>query len=330
MALSTEERRQLLALELPSYNATLRRVRDYMARTQLNPADIAVRIGYAHSSIRHWLNGTYQHIASNDTALRANITRFMDAHPAGSDDDADDDAPLYDTENTRMLRKYFQSALNQARAYYVHGDPGSQKTFVGTRLVHELNRSELRKEGTPRRGYYVYCRDGLRPHQLMKRIAESCGVISSGDIDRIIRNIRFEFRGQRVVLVIDEAQHLDVHCLEVVRELFDRPPHFGLLLMGSHELERTFVRDALKLEQLMSRFHAGKALPGMTDDEALKIVQDQLGSVLAKEKMLKLVDRSRTKTLRQGGTHTYISARRLFWNIREIKQAFTAQKGGEA
>jgi DNA transposition AAA+ family ATPase len=91
----------------------------------------------------------------------------------------------------------------------------------------------------------------------MKRVAESCGAIGVGTVDRILRNLRFDLSQRKVLLVFDEAQHLSIECLETLRELLDQPPHCGLLFAGTHELEEIFTRQALELEQWRSRFHAG-------------------------------------------------------------------------
>ncbi len=78
---------------------------------------------------------------------------------------------LYETENVRLLSKYFYEALDHSRAYYVHGTPGAQKTYVLQHLIAELNRSEIAKNGEGRRAYYIYVRQGIRSLDLMKRVA---------------------------------------------------------------------------------------------------------------------------------------------------------------
>jgi type II secretory pathway predicted ATPase ExeA len=120
-------------------------------------------------------------------------------------------------------------------------------------------------------------------------------------------------------LVFDEAQHLSIECLETLRELLDQPPHCGLLFAGTHELEAIFTRQALELEQWRSRFHAGQALPGISEEEAATIVHSELGLGLSQRKIQKLISKSRITDLRNGGQHSYVSARRLFWVIRELQ-----------
>ena len=140
-----------------------------------------------------------------------------------------------------------------------------------------------------------------------------------GTVDRILRNLRFDLSQRKVLLVFDEAQHLSIECLETLRELLDQPPHCGLLFAGTHELEAIFTRQALELEQWRSRFHAGQALPGISEEEATAIVHSELGLGLSQRKIQELISKSRITDLRNGGQHSYVSARRLFWVIRELQ-----------
>ena len=316
MAYSAEKKRELLSLSLPESKAVREELQDYLDRSGLQPGDFARRIHYAEPSIRHFLSGTYEKIAGNDTALRKAALDFMTAHPVGAVEETQ--GKLYETDNVKLLRRYFYEALDKGRAVYVEGDPGTQKSFVLQRLVAELNRNELIKNGHGRRAYYVYCPQSVRRTQLLKLVAQACGGSSTGDVPRIIRNLRFDFRSRRVLLVFDEAQHLDVDCLETLRELHDLPPHFGLLFAGSHQLERMFARHALELEQWNSRFHAGKRLPGIGEDEAERIIRAELGARANAKVVATLVKGARARALASTGEHEYISARRLFNSLREL------------
>jgi hypothetical protein len=53
---------------------------------------------------------------------------------------------------------------------------------------------------------------------------------------------------------------------------------------GTHELEQIFTRQALELEQWRSRFHAGPALPGISEEEASDILHSELGLGLSQRK----------------------------------------------
>jgi DNA transposition AAA+ family ATPase len=317
MALSHAQRKRLLAVSLPEAKEVRLQLRDYLARTGMALSDFAHRINYSRGTVFSFLNGSYSRISSNDRNVRAAIRDFIAAHPIATP--AVNTGKLYQTENVRLLRRYFYEALDHRRAYYVYGAPGTQKTHVLQHLIAELNRSEIAKNGEGRRAYYVYVRQGIRSLDLMKRVAESCGAMGMGTVDRILRNLRFDLSQRKVLLVFDEAQHLSIECLETIRELLDQPPHCGLLFAGTHELAEIFTRQALELEQWRSRFHAGQALPGISEQEAADIVHSELGLGLPSRRVQKLIAKSRIMDLRHGGQHSYVSARRLFWVIRELQ-----------
>jgi type II secretory pathway predicted ATPase ExeA len=233
---------------------------------------------------------------------------------------------LYETENVRLVRKCFYEALDGKRACYFRGAPGSQKTFVLQHLIAELNRGEISKNGNGRRAFYVRARNGISPSQMMKRIAEAAGSLMAGDIDHVLRNLRFDLGRRKVIFVIDEAQALDIACLETLRELHDMPPHCGLLFAGSHELEKTFNR--LDMEQWHSRIRQGAELPGVSEDEAEFIICSELGQQ-PKEKVQALIKKCYATDLRKGREVKYISARTLFWSIQTIQERQQA-KGAKA
>jgi hypothetical protein len=60
-------------------------------------------------------------------------------------------------------------------------------------------------------------------------------------------------------------------------------------------------------------------LPGISDEEAADIVHLELGLRLSQRKIQKLIAKSRITDLRNGGQHSYVPARWLFWVIRELQ-----------
>ncbi len=314
MGLAHAQRQQLLARNLPDSNKVRTTLGDYLSRTSLHPQDFARGIGYSYTTVRTFIANTYHGVASDDSALRAAILDFIERNPIARSTPVQ--GKLHETENVRLIRRYFYEALESRSAYYFRGAPGCQKSFVLEHLVAELNESEISTSGHGRRAYYIYCREGIKPTDLLKRVAEAAGAISAGKIDRILRNLRSDFGARKVLLAFDEAQHLDVPCLETVRELLDRPPYCGLLFAGSHELEKTFLR--LDMEQWASRLQKGTELPGISREEAATICGDEL-PWLPQPKINSLIDDCYVRDLRKGREVKYISARLLFLSIAKIK-----------
>jgi hypothetical protein len=340
MALSAEQKRELLARDLPRTAAVRRRLLDYMQRTNLRPEDLRVRTGYAGVSIRQFLNGKYELIASTSRAICDALVKFMDTHPIGPQTIAQA-GRLYETRDVVMIRNHFHDALHYQRCYVLRGAPGTQKSFAADYLVAELNRNEIAKNGHGARAFNIYCPDLIRPNMLMKLVAEAVGSLAIGDTQRLVRNVRFELRNRQAALIFDEAQHLDVHCLETVRELHDREPNVGMLFLGSHELGSTFKR--LDMEQWSSRVHQIADLPGISEAEASVIIRGELGNESA-EQIVEFPKGSRKKMTREnalikgsmavdlykGRTFTYLNARTLFRSIKGILVDRASKKGANA
>jgi DNA transposition AAA+ family ATPase len=196
--------------------------------------------------------------------------------------------------------------------------------------VAEFNRAELPKNGSGRRAYYVYSRDEIRPRDMMKRIAVACGSPVSNSTDDMIRGLAWTFRTRRVLLVIDEAQHLSIKCLETIRELNDQPPCFSLLFAGSHTLKQTLDRFAATLGQLNSRIIIKLSLPGLVRTEADGIIRRELHAVIAKmsEAEIKvlvdeLIRQSTEKDIFQEG-RKYINVRTLTSVLNRMKMQLAA------
>src|SRR6185437_346032 len=176
MALSFERRRELLAMHLPEDASVREELNDYLARTGLHYADFAHRINYSKISVSMFLSGRYESIAANSKNLRASIRAFIDANPVGTRENGAAAEKLYRTENVKLLEKYFNLALSKPLAYFVYGPPGTQKSHILKKLIADLVVRELPKNGTGKCAFYIYCRAGIHPTDLLKRVAEATGI----------------------------------------------------------------------------------------------------------------------------------------------------------
>ena len=318
----TSQYRAELEARLPSSDEVRRLLAEYLERANLTPNQFAHLAGRGGTAIRAFLHGRYHQLAETDVLIRKSIVDTIDAYPV--DVDVQLGGKLHETANVTLLRKYIYAARDHGRAYWVQGDPGSQKTYTGLHLIAEMNRRELARNGRGRRAYYVRCRYGMKPLELLKAIADAIGCFNRGQRAAVIKMIRLTLSGRAVVIVFDEAQQLDVPCLETARELLD-VQQIGMVFMGSHELEHIFLRHAVHLEQWNSRFYAGATLPGISEQEASRILLDELGPSANRAVISEALDGARVPHLRQKpgrkNPEKYISARRLFNSIRDFKSA---------
>lgn len=290
-------------------------IREYCARSGIRPSTFAKRINYSYSALWNFIDGRYHQVAGSGKNIRAAAQNFMELNPIAPCTTLNGE--LYDTANVRVIRETFERLLPKPVAYMIYAPPGSQKTFALQNEVARLNLAELPKNGKGRRAVYVYARQNIRPRDLMRRVAIACGCDSSNSIETMIEALRWEFRTRRVLLIVDEAQHLSIDCFESLRELLDQPPFFSLLFAGSHDLKNTFDRFSATLEQWNSRIIAKVRLPGLERDEAEGIIRRELGERIAlldagvaKVLIGELVKQSTTKDAFEKG-RSYINVRTL-------------------
>jgi DNA transposition AAA+ family ATPase len=284
--------------------------KQYMRRTGMSPQDFARRAGYRYTTMTQFLSATYRRgPGSKETAICGAILRFLGtAHQ----DNADEfHGKLYEVGNVRTMRDLFRRLCEKPCILLSYAPPGSGKTDVARALMPQFTSADVHI-------FRVYCRARIAPRDLMRRIATACG--SSGDYntERTIANLRYDFSGKRVALYLDEAQHLDVECLETVRELYDEL-HWSLCFAGSHQLDRIFTKWVGDLEQLERRIADKITLPTLTPDEADGIIRSELpGLTPAKARML--IEASHVEIRGDGGKQRYLSIGRVMANIRELQE----------
>lgn len=332
MVQNTELNRERLALEADVNSECAARLQDYLARTGLTIPDFARRVGCGSSTLRFFIAGTYASISGTATHLVKRLDAFMAAHPVAPQTRVSGE--LYETANVRIIKKTFDALLPRPVAYMIYAPPGSQKSFVLENQVAELNRDEISKPNG-RRAFYVYARQNLRPRDMLRRVCVACGCRVSQDIDSMLNGLRFDYRHNRVLLVIDEAQHLSIDCFETLRELLDQTPYFSLLFAGSHDLKKKFDEFSATLEQWNSRIIAKVRLPGLETIEAAGIIDREIGDLFAgmtpdarKRKADSLIQSATVKDAFEKN-RSYINIRTLTNALDQIKVAAaekTAQK----
>jgi DNA transposition AAA+ family ATPase len=324
-----------LEAELELNHATSAAIREYMGRSGLNEVNFAQRMGYARQTLRALLNDSYHQVAGSAKNIRAAAEKFMRTNPIEAPTTVNGE--LYDTANVRIIRTTFEQLLPKPVAYMIYAPPGSQKTFALQNEVARFNLQEMPKNGSGRRAYYAYARSGIRPRDMMKRVAAACGSLGCNDIDSTLSGLKWEFRNRRVLLIVDEAQHLSIECFEVLRELLDQPPFFSLLFAGSHDLKNTFDRFSATLEQWNSRIIAKVRMPGLERDEAEGIIRrelaeyvDKMGDGEAKLLVGELIKQSTTKDAFEKN-RTYINVRTLTNALDQVRlKAAVVRQAGES
>ena len=340
MALSAERKQMLARMTLPSDTETVKRATLFRQRSGLTSDEFSRAIGYAGSTLSVYLNGNYgselaeEHDGSGNTrAIRAALVEYMDLWE-GMQQPQRLAAPHRTKDFLRVVDACSQ-ALKHSTAYVVDGPPGTQKTFSLRAAEHEIN---ARNDGT--RALYIYARINHSPLNFLREICNTAGVVSNGYIDNLMRKLRFFLVEHRMLLIVDEAQHLGHETLEVLRQLLDLPPYFAVLLAGSHDLTQRLSH--WQMEQWRSRVRKTLYLNGPSEAECRQILRAELGPELTDDDCDQTIAQcqatgSRVEVARGKAvskSFDYTSARDLFGAIeraREVSNAQSqAQKAGAA
>ena len=295
---------------------------NYLQRSGLPMREFARRIDYSPETLKLFRSDRYHTVAGTHIHLCSAIEGYIRRNPIEPPQEIFGE--LYDTTNVRVIRETIQRLLPRPTAYMIYAPPGSEKSFAIEYEITRLNREESAK-GHGRCAFYVYAEEKVTPSQLMKEVAIVCGSAATGDKTRIARNLGYDFRNRRVLLAIDEAQHLDISCLETIRRLLDRPPHFSLLLAGSHDLRLRFDKSSASLEQWNSRVIDKVLLPGVTRQEARGIARREIGLYLDRldeKKAAALVE----KLIDAATVNDAFNQKRPYINIRTLCNALDQVK----
>jgi DNA transposition AAA+ family ATPase len=331
MALSKERKLELARMTLPTDAETVKRATAFRQRSGLTFEEFSMALGYSPSSLSVYLQGRYGNnlagreesaATSNTRAIRYALKQFMDLYEGTVKQRPM--APSHKTKDFVEVRRACMKASQNGTAYVIDGPPGSQKTFSLQSAVREINE---RTDGS--RAVYVYARVDHAPQAFLQECCNAAGISSRGMIDQLIRKLGFFLSTGDVLFVVDEAQHLEHKCLEVLRQLLDQY-HFGVIMAGSDDLARRL--DHWQMERWRSRVRKTLYLNGPSVAESRAIIRAELEPLLGPHTDAQcdgIIDGCYAEAERACKTANgdlaakkfrYVSARNLFFTIEDIQQ----------
>ncbi len=315
MPLHAKRKSELKEMGLPPDTEMIRRARAFALRSGLTYTEMGEMAGLNPSSFRVWISGNYdrhQGADSNTLLVRAAIKQVMDRYEV--DNIPPDAGNHYSTAEYESVRRSMLAALRQGTAFLVDGPPGTQKTYTFRRVAAEIEKSG---EG---RAVYIYARVDHSPQAFLIEACTEAGIPNRGNIDQLLRKLRYFLGGRRALLIVDEAQHLGVVTLEILRQLLDTPPYFGVVLGGSHDLSMRL--RAWQMEQWRSRLRRTHLLTGLSKGEAERILTAELGHMHPADIAESIKDAT-VEAVRNKKPFSYVSARNLFFAIEDARAAIT-------
>jgi len=343
MPLPTTEQKFLQSVDPPAHERCVARANEFCARSGMSATMFSDELQReygrcGHSTILIYLRGVYsKHPQVKDTRwMDARVWDFCARNWPKPKEHGHAEAMLA-TRGYRQIRKCFGEAVEEGINSLIYGPPSAEKSFVLENLVAE------RREAGKTDAVYVYCDPNISPMPLLSRIAREAEVwvARAWTREHYMNGLlaAFEARPHPPALIFDEAQHLPVETLEIIRALHDRTrrkgrPGCGIILAGSHNLFRNFMHPVARprLEQWLSRLPNRVQLEGMSREEVIDIAARAWGNgtkakfTAAQEE--KLLEACEVEDLyasdaegKQSAPRKYYSARRLLHKVRQQKSA---------
>jgi len=342
--LPAPEMRRLEAVPHPGCAAVRAKLDEFMARRGIAIEQMARLAGIGEATLGMYVRGTYEKFA------HAHSTEYLDARlwtylmQNWPRDAAPPSEDLIETRGYRKILECIEEAVEHGAISLIYGPPSSEKSFVAENIAAQwraAGRRDLLR---------VVCNSETTPLWLLRDIAREAEVWTRGNNCRVYTEAllaEFLSRPRPPAIIVDEAQHLDMRCMETLRILLHELTRrggskgCGLVLMGSHNLYTRFKDLAARYsqEQMLSRLSYRVQLEGMTEEEVIQIAARAMGtpghpakfSDDQREKLLakcRVLDPYATdadgKRLRgpkgEAVVRTYYSSRRLLEYIRQKKR----------
>ena len=180
---------------------------------------------------------------------------------------------FYESRVVRLIQQGLKIAL-EGKIVVMVGPAGIGKTFG---LQEELKKYNA---------IFLTAFMGVGAKALAKEIAEALNIrIDMGATWKYIRGILNKLSDNRLVIAVDEANHLNLKVIETLRYIFDLANgNLGLFLIGTDRLRAwlDFQKGRSRLvdlEQFNRRIAWYVELPGFDDERVEEIIQERLGKV---------------------------------------------------
>ena len=235
------------------------RVQELMDRRGMTQKHLADETGLSRSVVSEWLAGKYAHAGDVVPAMKAWVERVTHG---------DDEFVFVDLLNSKRVMEACEFAMRERRIALVVGRPGLGKTVALKEWYERQMRAGVEV-------VYHFTSPAIKQHSLAKMLARRFELSERGTTHDLLEAVVGKMRRRPVPLVIDEANHLNVPCLESLRYVYDAV-RMPLVLVGSVQLQRTLSERGdryIELEQLQSRIGLRVILETLRPQDTRRILE---------------------------------------------------------
>jgi DNA transposition AAA+ family ATPase len=182
------------------------------------------------------------------------------------------------TLTANLILEKLQEADHQKGLGLLYGPPGIGKTFA---IEEFMDRVERQPNPENPEVLLVTAHSASTPKSLIAALCLRAGIPHRGTAPTLAESLVRKLETGHYLIVVDEANHLDIEAMELLRYAYDLG-HLGVVLIGTLRLYEIFTdgsRPAGELEQLWSRVGICELLPGLMEYEARQMIPKSLGRI---------------------------------------------------
>jgi len=244
----------------PASVATAQKLRGFLKAHHISQIAVSRSLGISKTILSRWLNGSYPgdcpRIAEAVEGYIRRETERLALPP--------DETGFLPITTARQIAEIAHTVHLQGDLGIAYGDAGIGKTTAAKNYA-EKNSDVILIESDPT----------VTARVLVSKLYRLLLSDSTGPLNQMFESLIDRLRGTGRLIIIDEAEHLPVKALELLRRLRDLTG-IGLLLIGMPRLYSNITGMKNDFKQLSSRVGIAARLGQLTPDDAAALVRAQI------------------------------------------------------
>jgi len=244
------------------------KVRAYMEQQRLTRAEMARRVGLPVSVFCKYLDR--KHHGTQPRTTEAALTAYLKRAQLV---ERQREKKFLQLQTSALVLERCEEAREQKELVVLYGPPGISKTYSLREYVRR------RADAGDDKVLLVTANAVTTPRALVIALCQLLRLPTDGPAYVLLESVIDKLNQDPHFILVDEANHLTVEGLEILRHIHDMA-ECGMVLAGTKRLYDLFTNGGRKsqdLEQLWSRVAIHDLLPGLSPAEVRHIVQTSMG-----------------------------------------------------
>ncbi len=215
----------------------IEQARGYMTDNKVSQAKFAAAIGVSESTISRWLKKDYP----NMDTISEKVQEYLEKEELRKQNVGKLDFVM--TNVSRQVWNVLEYTRLQRTIGIIYGDAGIGKTETAKQWAKGKN-DVVMITATPA---------FANPKPFLKLLARAFKTTRTGTMDDVYLDIMDKLMSREITLIIDEAQHLTIQSLEIVRSLNDSTGTAIIMIGNEVVYSKMLGKQKAEFAQLFSR-----------------------------------------------------------------------------